>query len=164
MLADARVFATAAYSATPSTSRTSRVEPPLHATSRRRTPRTRRASVSEARASAVSLGVVVAGVGAGSATSSGASDIGQPVAHAAHRLDPAAGLAELGPQVVHVRVDSVRRHSHRERPRLVEQLVPCQRLAGMAQEAFEQRELARAEVDEAPLDGHAPAALIEGDR
>ena len=52
-------------------------------------------------------------------------------------------------QVVDVGVDRVRRHRHAERPGLVEQLVARQRLAGVAQEALEQRELARAQVDRA---------------
>src|SRR3990172_9929878 len=100
----------------PRTTRTRSVEPPLQATSRQRTPRTSLASESEAPSSAAS------------------SAICQPVADAADGLDPAAGIAELRAQVVHVRIDGIRRDRDRERPGLVEELVPGERLTRVAKE------------------------------
>ena len=49
-----------------------------------------------------------------------------------------------------VGVDGVERHRHAERPGLVEQLVAGHDATGMAQQALEQRELARAQVDRCP--------------
>ena len=84
------------------------------------------------------------------------SRIAQTVPHAADRLDPRPEVAELGPEVVDVGVDGVRRDRDAERPCLVEELVAGQRLAGVAEEALEQRELARAQVDVATA-GRDPA-------
>src|SRR6185503_200678 len=75
------------------------------------------------------------------------SAVGQAIADATDRLDPAPGSAELGPEVVDVGVDRVGRDGNGERPGLIEELVAGERLAGVAQEALEQRELAGAEID-----------------
>ena len=75
------------------------------------------------------------------------SRIAETVPDAADRLDPRPLRPELRPEVVDVRVDRVRRDGDAERPGLVEELVAGQRLAGVPEEALEQRELARAQVD-----------------
>src|SRR5688572_30410122 len=149
---DSRDEATLTYSAMPRASRTRSVEPPLHATRRQRTPRTRRASLSEASRSAASSAVAIA------------SAIGKPIAHATDGLDPAAGVAELGPQVVDVGIDRVGRDRHRERPRLVQELVARERLARVPEEALQQRELPGAQVHRPAVDGHPAAPLVQRDR
>src|SRR5450759_2863648 len=126
--------------------RTSSVVPPLQATSRHRTERIRRASASD------------------DSTGSVSSGIGHPVADAADRLDPAAGVTELGPQVVDIGVDGIRGDRHAEGPRLVEQLVAAQALAGMPEEALQQGKLARAQLDRPTLDRHPAGLLAEPDR
>src|SRR5512146_2171029 len=144
--------------------RTTSVEPPLQATRRQRTRRIRRASSAPSRRAAGSASVAVptppsregsgstagstAGAISGSTAGStdplsvgsiaGISAIGQAVADAPDRLDARRGIAELGPEVVDVRIHGVRRHRHAERPGLVEQLVASEGLAGVAKEAFEQ--------------------------
>src|SRR5689334_7046907 len=163
MLADARVLAAAAYSAAPRMTRTSSVEPPLQATRRQRTLRTSLASASEAWASASSTGAGC-GTAGGCGRSGDGSTIGKPIAHAADRLDPAPCLAELRAQVMDIGVDRVRRDRHGEGPCLVQELVARQRLARMAQEALEQRELARAEIHRSTADGDPAASLVERDR
>ena len=50
------------------------------------------------------------------------------------------------------------------RPGVVQQLVAAEDLAAVPEQALEQRELARAEVDPQPVDGHDPAGLVERDR
>src|SRR6476646_4977773 len=112
------------------------VVPALHRTRLRRTCWTIRLSAVSAASSGavVSVGKIPSG-------------IGQTIAHAAYGLDQLAGRTELVPQVVDVGVDGVRRHRDAERPRLVEELVARQRLTRVAEEAFEKRELARAQID-----------------
>src|SRR5262245_23836652 len=109
----------------PSTSSTIRVDPPLQATRRQRVARTSRASASVAAASAASPGDTgcAASPGAGIGLGEIDSAIGEPVAHAADRLDPAARVTELRPEVVHVRVDGVWCHRDGEGPGLIEQLI-----------------------------------------
>src|SRR4051794_29799199 len=63
-----------------------------------------------------------------------------------------------------VGVDGVWRDRDTEWPRLVEELVAGQRLAGVAQEALEKRELAGAEVDGLAVDRDAAQRLVERDR
>src|SRR5512143_1463093 len=127
--------ATARYRATASASRTTSVVPPLHRTRLRRTCRISRPSA----AWAASSGAVVAG---GVAIPSGTSAFRQTIAHAADGLDQPPGGAELLAQVVDVRIHGIRGDRHAERPGLVEELVARQRLAGVPEQAFEQRELA----------------------
>ena len=141
--------AAATYSATASAMRMSRVVPPLHRTRLRRTCRSSRLSAVSA-ASSGALGSVGGGIPSG---------IGQTIAHAADGLDQPARRTELVAQVVDVGIDRVRRDRHAERPGLVEELVARQRLAGMAEQALEQRELARAEVDRSCRRG-SPAATV----
>src|SRR6478609_4067330 len=119
------------------------VVPPLHRTRFRRTCRT---SPLSAVSAASSGGVVSVGVRI-------PSGIGQTIAHAADGLDQLAGRTELVAQVVDVGIDRVRGHGHAERPGLVEQLVARQRLAGVAEEALEEGELARAEIDRLAVEG-----------
>src|SRR6187549_3021141 len=127
--------------ATPRSSSTTSVAPPLNSTSRQRTPRTMRAS------RARSCSSVASGAGRPvSSMRSGDSAIAQTVAHATYRPDHLAGIAQLVAQVVDIGVHRVRGHGHPERPRVVEQLVARERLVGMAQEALEQGELARREL------------------
>src|SRR5262245_62881693 len=116
---------------------------PLHATSCQRTRRISRLSAAIASSSAASKSLDAA-----------PSGIAETVPDAADGLDPRALRPELGPEVVDVGVDGVRGHGHAERPGLVEELVAGQRLAGMAEEALEQRELAGAEIDVAAARGH----------
>src|SRR6478735_5867953 len=117
------------------------VVPALHRTRLRRTCWTIRLSAVSAASSGavVSVGRIPSG-------------IGQTIAHAAHGLDQLAGRAQLVAEVVDVGIDRVRCHGDAERPRLVEELVARQRLTRMAEEAFEKRELARAEVDRSAVE------------
>src|SRR5689334_3343554 len=145
---------TARYSTAPSASRSPSVMPPLHSVSWYRTRRRSRASSGVTWSAAA---VVVFGAG----TPSG---IGEPIADAADRLDVAARGTELVSQVVDVGIDGVGGHGDTERPRLVEQLVARQRLPDVPQQALEQRELARTQIDDGPIDGDAPSGLVEDDR
>src|SRR3954469_863654 len=130
------------------------VVPPLHRTRFRRTWRTSRPSL----VSAASSGSVV------SVEGRIPSGIGQTIAHATYGLDQLAGRSELVAQVVDIGIDRVRRHRDAERPGLVEELIARQRLTGMAEETFEERELARTQVDQLSVEGHPPRGLIEHDR
>src|SRR5262245_44921416 len=141
------------YSAAPRITRTSSVEKPLHATSCQRTRCISRPSALSASRPAASRSPPV--------TPSG---IAETVPDAADRLDPRPDIAELRPQVVDVGVDGIRRARAAARPGLVEQLVTRQRLAGVAEEAFEEGELARAEVDLAAASGDPPGRFVEADR
>src|SRR6476620_10255965 len=127
--------------------------PALHRTRLRRTCWTIRLSAVSAASSGavVSVGRIPSG-------------IGQTIAHAAHGFDQLAGRTELVTQVVDVGVDSVRRHGDAERPRLVKELVARQCLTRVAEEALEQRELARAEVDRLAVEGDPARHLVEHDR
>src|SRR5262249_18186492 len=141
--------ATAAYKAPPRMIRTTAVEIPLHATRRQRTRRMSRASLARAACSAPSS--------RGSTRRPAAT--AEAVPHTADGLDLHPGVAELRAQVVDVGVDRVGRHRDAERPGVVEQLVAGQRLARVAHERLEQRELARAEIDVAAADGDPPRRL-----
>src|SRR5437660_5068402 len=133
--------------------RTSSVVRPLHATRRRRTSRISRASPLEASRSG----------DAPVPPSAIPSAIVQAIADATDGLDPVALRAELPPEVVDIGVHGVRRDGHAEGPGLVQQLVAAQRLARMAEERLQQRELARAEVDAGRTNGHRPGRLVEDD-
>ena len=137
--AAAREFATAAYRRMPRTISTTSVEPPLQSRSRRRTRRTSAASV-------------VGSVGRrGPRAQPQVAQSGQPVADAADRLDPRRTVRpELAPEERDECIDGVRRDGHAKRPGLVEQLVARQRVARVAEEALEERELARSQIDGPP--------------
>src|SRR4029079_85896 len=138
---DWRVGAATPYIANPSNSRAQRVERPLQRTSRQRTVRISRLSVAIASASARSR-----------PDAAQPSRTVEPVPPAADGLDPVAFRAELGPEVMDISVDGVGRDGDAEGPGLVEELIAAQGLAGMAQQRFEQGELARAEVDRPVVD------------
>src|SRR5688572_3066996 len=128
--------------------------PPLQRARLIRTPRRSRASE----------GVTSEGDPAAGAGVARPSGIGEAVPLAANGLDEPAGRPELVAQVVDVRIDRVRGHRDAEGPSLVKQLVAREGLAGVPQQAFEQRELARAEVDACAFYRHAARRLIERDR
>ena len=126
--------------------------PALHAISRRRVRRSTGASGVER-------------AGRGGRASVGAAHAGRPVAHAAHGLDRAAGdRPQLAPQEVDVRVDDRGRDLGVVRPGVVEQLVAAEHPAAVAEQALEQGELARAEVDPQAVDGDDAGRLVELDR
>src|SRR6185369_1265565 len=142
------------YRANPRTASTTRVVRPLHRTRRRRTPRMSRASAARARSSA----------GSPVAVERTPSGIVQTVPDPANRLDPVALAAKLGPEVMDVGVDGIRRDRDAERPRLIEELVPAEGLAGMAEQGLEEGELARAEIDGPIVDRDRAGRLVERDR
>ena len=88
---------------------------------------------------------------------------GHPVADAAHGLDWSPPSAQLPAQERDKGVDRVRGHGDAERPGQVEQLVAAQRVAGVAEEALEQRELARRQIDGAAVDRHQSSGFVERD-
>src|SRR5262249_41817849 len=92
------------------------------------------------------------------------SDTVQAVPDAADRLDPVALGPELGPEVVDVGVDGIGRDGDPERPRLVQQLVAAEGLAGVAKQRFEQRELAGTEITWPTMDRDRARRLVEADR
>ena len=86
--------------------------------------------------------------------------LGETVPDAPNRLDARRRLAQLGPEVVDVRVDRVRGHRDAERPGLVEELVESGRLEGRgrgevqreAEGDEDEERRAAAPGDEAPAD------------
>src|SRR6266568_471081 len=132
------------------TTRTISVERPLQATSRQRT---RRMSLASS-ASTPSSSTLAS---AGPASPSG---IGHPIPDTTHGLDPTAGIAELRAQVVDVRVHGIRGNCDAERPGLIEELVSAQALARMTEQALEEGELPRAELDGLAVNGHPAGPLV----
>src|SRR5450756_717050 len=63
-----------------------------------------------------------------------------------------------------ISLNCVRRQGHAIGPGIVEQLVARQDLAGPAQQALEDRELALAEVDGLARNGDPPSRLVKFDR
>ena len=145
---------TAVYRIAPRTTSTASVMPPLH---KARLMRTRRSNCASA---GVTSGAEWS-AGSGAMTPSG---IREAVPHAANGLDEPSRGAKLVAQVVDVGIDRVRRHRDPERPRLVEQLIARQGLAGVPEQAFEQGELAWAELHAGAFDGDPPGGLVEHDR
>src|SRR4051812_6134379 len=141
------------YSAAPRTIRTARVDSALQRTSRQRTVRTRRPSVTSE--SAAVRSDEPAAVPSGTV---------QAIPDAADRLDPIAFGPELGPKVVDVGVDGIGRDGDSERPCLVEQLISAQGLARMTEERFEEGELARTEIHRSIVDRDRPRCLVQADR
>src|SRR5689334_22359282 len=87
----------------------------------------------------------------------------QPVPDATDRLDSIAFGPEFGPEIVDVRIDGVGRDGDPERPGLIEELVTAESLARVPEQRFEQRELARGEVDRTIVDRDRPRRLVEAD-
>src|SRR6476620_6357567 len=133
--------------------RTTSVMAPLHS---ERFTRTRRSSAPSA---AVTSGSAFSTVG-----ETTPSAIRQPIPDAADGLDEPARRSELGPQVMHVCIDGARCDRDAKRPGLVQQLIARQCLARVPEETLEERELARAEVDETIIHRHATSRFVEHDR
>ena len=87
----------------------------------------------------------------------------EPVPGAAHGLDLVASerTIDLVAQVADVDVDDVGVALVREVPHVFDQLRPRQDLAGVTHQVFEERELARGELDHRLITRHAPGGGIE---
>jgi hypothetical protein len=93
------------------------------------------------------------------------SAFSQAIADAADGFDVGGGaVADLLPQQVDVGLDRVRRQGDAIRPGVVEQLIARENLAGPPQQAFEDRELALAQIDRLACDGDAPGGFVQLER